>query len=355
MKHIGPVLGTLSIENIAVNKWPSWLQYFTNLTDLSIGGASIADIPDNGLDSMVNTLIDLVLNNNSLKAVPKAVSKLTALQLLALDKNKISNVTWLPKKSKLRSLSLNSNRLFDSKQLSNAILPYASSLVEFDIQGNLLTSFPDLNILTLIDELDFRHNRLVDPNSGSLPPGLSQLKLGSNNLPRLPRFLCTMNSISQLFVGSNSITELEAVGFPPHVHGAELENNKLTEITDTSFPENASITYILLNNNPLVRITDNAFKNLQHLVELQVRNTKLTRLPLALIHLPRLDEFDISDTSTLVCTCLEHSLTEWILSIQPVLVKGTCGKTSVYYFYSVMSNDCPNRRDLIEGEYITGK
>ncbi|CAG5119858.1 unnamed protein product [Candidula unifasciata] len=348
MKHIGSFLGTLSIENVPVKTWPTWLQYFTNLTDLGIGGASIKDIPDNGLDSMINTLTDLTLNNNSLTIVPFAISKLTALQLLALDKNKIANATYLPQKSKLRSLSLNGNKLHDSKELSNVLKPYGSTLVDFEISSNQLTSFPDLNILTLISDIDFRHNRLSDPNSGSLPPGLDQVKLGSNNLPRLPRFLCTMNSVSQLFAGSNSITELEAVGFPPSTHGVELENNKLTEITNTSFPVNASITYILLNNNPLVRITDDAFKNLPHLLELQVRNTKLTRLPLALIYLPKLDEFDISDTTSLVCTCLEHSLMQWILKITSTMVKGTCGKTSVEYFYTVLSQGCPGTRGVIE-------
>ncbi|BFZ20231.1 hypothetical protein BsWGS_23270 [Bradybaena similaris] len=342
MKHIGPVLGTLSLENVDLHSWPSWLQYFSNLTDLSMNGASLSGIPDDGLDSLVSNLKTLTLNNNSFTSIPKAVSKMIALEFLGFDKNKISDVSWLPQNCKLTSLALTDNRLHDSKQLSNVIRPYANNLTGIQLQGNMLTSFPELGTFNLVQELDFRRNKLIDPNSGSLPPDLRQLKLGSNNLPRLPRFMSSLNSITELYVGSNSITELEAIGFPPQTHGAELQNNKLTKITDTSFPENSTITYILLNNNPLVKISDIALKNLPHLVELQVRNTRLTRLPLALSYLQNVDTFDISNTATLVCTCLERGLSKWILSIEERMLKGTCGETTVYYFYNVMSHDCPD-------------
>ncbi|CAG5119857.1 unnamed protein product [Candidula unifasciata] len=179
MKHIGASLNTLSIENVEMNTWPSWMQYCTNLTDLGISGASIGDIPDNGLDSLVNTAQNLELSNNSFTKIPKAVSKMTAVKFLGFQANKISDVSWLPQNAKLESISLFGNRLQDSKQLSTAILPYVSTLNGIELHTNLLTSFPDLGAFTLINELDFRRNKLIDPNSGSVPTGLVDLKLGN--------------------------------------------------------------------------------------------------------------------------------------------------------------------------------
>jgi Leucine-rich repeat (LRR) protein len=341
LKPIGASVGTLALDKLTLKEWPSWLQLFTNLTDLGISGCRISSIPDNGLDAQKHILTDLTLNNNSLKTVPKAVSYMTALRLLALDKNKIADVNWLPQSSNLTSLSLNGNKLHNADQLSDRLKVYADTLSDFNIQSNDLTSFPKLDFLVHVSSLDFVHNKLVDPNSGSLPVNLTDLKMKSNALPRIPRILSSLHQITQVWLGSNAITALEGTAFPPFSRGVELENNRITDIGDTSFPFNSSITYILLNNNPLVSISENAFLNLPHLVELQVQYTKLTRMPMALRSLDKIDVIYFTNIESLVCTCMEKSLQDWIKLMRPEMVKGTCGEVSILYFFTVLSPECP--------------
>lgn len=308
---------------------------------LGLSGCSLADIPEDGLDGMVNSLSSLILMNNNFTIIPQAVSKLVAVTSISLDNNRIADVKWLPGNRKLKSLSLNSNRLHDANQLSSVLRPHNNTLNELDLQDNLLQTFPNIDFLIHVSKLDFTNNRLIDSNFGSLPPGLKNLDMGENSLPRIPRFLSGLNSVTKLLLGHNSVTQLEGTSFPPSTQRVEVDYNLIAEITDSSFPDSSSITNIMLNNNPLVKISENAFRNLPNLEDLDLQHTKLTRLPLALASLNRAESINLSNTDSLVCTCAESSLRAWMLSHPGEIVKGKCGPTTIYYFFSVLSSGCP--------------
>ncbi|BFZ20229.1 hypothetical protein BsWGS_23268 [Bradybaena similaris] len=342
MKHIGTSVKSLYIKNFhAINEWPGWFQYFTHLTEVGISGTSISDIPDDAFNSLENKLTDLTLSNNSLLTVPRALSRISSLQSLSLDQNRIYDVRWLPQFSNLTFLALNSNRLYNASQVSIVLRGYASSLFACLIHNNYLTAFPDVDFLTQVNSMDFTNNMIVDANSGSLPPGLSELRMEHNSLPRIPQLLSMLQSITTLFLSSNKITQLQGTAFPPNVVVVQFQYNLIREITDSSFPKNSKISNIGLSSNPLATISDNAFKNLGHLAELNLQNTKLTRLPLALSSLTRLNVIDVSNTDTLVCTCQQNKLRNWILALPSGTVVGNCGGTSIYYFYSILSSGCP--------------
>ncbi|CAG5124721.1 unnamed protein product [Candidula unifasciata] len=342
MKNIGSTLETLYLERVNLATSPTWLGYFSRLTELDILSSFLEDIPDNAMDLMNNTMTYLNLYNNSLSEVPKSLSKLTSLLNLYLTENKIANTTWLPQSSKIQALSLNSNNINNAVQLSTSLLPYADSLQSLDIEDNQLSSFPELSFLTRIGTLSFRNNKLSDASSGSLPPKLYSLELQNNFLPRIPMIMSGLQSITDFTMPSNRITVIQSTDFSSVVTSVELGFNHITELTEYSFPKNSAIEYLYLNNNPLRKISVSAFNNLPILSDLSLQGTLLSRMPLALSSLTSLYSLDFTNTPSLVCTCLEKSLTSWVQARGPDVVSGDCGQITIYAFFTTFGPDCPN-------------
>ncbi|BFZ20260.1 hypothetical protein BsWGS_23299 [Bradybaena similaris] len=340
MSSLGHTLQTLDLDNCGMTNWPNWIKNYTNLTELSLSGNFLSSVPDDALDSLSNSLTTLVLQNNSLTSVPKTLSKFTALTLLYLQQNKISDVSWLPSGSKLTFLSLNHNNIFDHIQLSNALRPYSKTLNHLDIKNNHLTAIPDVGFLELMSSLDFSSNRISDSLGGSVPAGINSLDLESNAFRLIPKVLWAVQAVTYMLLSSNRIIDLGEMSIPPWIYGADLGNNLVVEITDSNFPKNSSLQMLHLNNNPIVRISDNAFKNLPRIYFLDLQNTKLTRMPLGLASAVGLNNLDLAGSSSLVCTCLEKSLAQWIMSIPDGNVNGDCGQTSIVTFYRDLSPLC---------------
>lgn len=340
MKNIGHTIQTLYLENVGLTAWPGWLQYFSSLTELSIVQASISSVPDNCLDHVNRSLTSLTITNTNITLIPKTVASLQSLTSLDLLDNKISDVTWMPQNSKLSSLSLNNNFITDANVVSKVLKPLAKTLSYIDLEGNRMTSFPDLSFLTNCGGFDLSNNRISNYTSGSLPPHTYDLDLGSNYLPFIPQFLSSALSLSDLVLSSNVIKYIRGQDLPPTVMELDLGYNLISEIADDSFMPNSRIVSLSLNNNPIIRISDVVFNNFPYLSELNLQSTKLTRLPLGLSSLSSLDSFDASDIKGLVCTCMEKDLAALFLRLQ--YLSGNCGATSIYEFFAALSPSCPS-------------
>lgn len=340
MKHLGPNLKSFTLKNVSLSELPDYIQYFSNLTELTVKYASLESVPDNALDLTSSNLKQLDLSNNKLRAVPKALSKLTNLQMLYLDHNKISDTSWLPISSKLISISLYSNDIFNASQLSQSLRAYKDSLNDVSLQFNRLTSIPDLEFLN-IGNIDLSNNRIADVISGSFSPVLGELNLGNNFLPSLPAVMKNMTSLTSIMLPWNVISVIQGSQFPPSTQLIEMGYNILTELTETSFPQSSKIETLHLSYNPIFLISNLAFSNLPNLIELNLSSSKLTRLPLGLASLQHLNILDMDGVMGLVCTCQEKTLAPLITSMQIDYVIGYCGKTSIYDFFKILSPDCP--------------
>ncbi|BFZ05826.1 hypothetical protein BsWGS_08865 [Bradybaena similaris] len=340
MKYLAPKLQSLSLGNVSLPTLPDWIQYCSQMSDLTIVNCFLKSIPDHALDAMAGSLISLSLTGNNLTAVPKAISTFTNITDLYLDSNKITDLQWLPKRCRLDTLALNNNKLSNGSQLSEALKPFAEFLSDLDLVSNELTAIPDLHFLTLTG-LDFSFNRISDLNAGSLPPDLRELNLEYNLLIAVPRVVMSLKSLKSLLMASNLLTHVQASTIPSTLQYLGVEHNQVTELTDTSFPENSSLRYLYLNNNPISKISDLAFQNLVKLHELHMSGTRLTRLPMGLSSLHKITTLDVSDISPLVCTCMEKDLKTWIVNMKSENVLGNCGLTSVYNFFSLLSPSCP--------------
>lgn len=340
MKHIGPRMETLFLQNVGLKGWPVWIQYFSNLTELSLEGEFISSIPDDALDMLASRLTGLSLSMNNLTSVPKTVSSLRALQSLQLYNNSITDITWLPRSSKLSLLALNFNSIADSSKLSNVLSAFADSLTELTLNGNHLTEFPDLSFLTKVDGLDFTHNWISLPGPGSLPKTLNGLYLGFNALTRIPEVFKSLPYVTDVLMTRNAVTEIRDIDFSPWIIDIDLSYNLVKELTDNSFPKNSNITSLDLESNPLAVISLHVFDNLPKLLALNLDDTKLARLPLGLSALVNVNFFSISNSYGLVCTCSEKSLTSWILS-RSNEVDSACGEMTIHDFFANYGQACP--------------
>ncbi|BFZ05829.1 hypothetical protein BsWGS_08868 [Bradybaena similaris] len=340
MKYLAPKLQSLSFGNVSFPTWPDWIQYCSQVSELTVDNSFLKSIPDHGLDGMAGSLISLDLSGNNLTSIPKTISTFTNITDLYLSQNKLTDVQWLPKRCRLDTLALDNNKLSNGSQLSEALKPFAEFLSDLDLVSNELTAIPDLHFLT-VTGLDFSFNKISDLNAGSLPPDLYELNLGYNLLIAVPRVVMSLKSLNSLIMASNLLTHVQASTIPSILHHLSLEHNQVTELTDTSFPENSSLRYLYLNNNPISKVSDLAFQNLAKLQELYMSGTRLTRLPLGLSSLQNITTLDVSDISPLVCTCMEKELRPWVMNMKSDNVLGNCGLTSVYNFFSSLSQSCP--------------
>lgn len=233
------------------------------------------------------------------------------------------------------------NKISDADQLSRLLQVHGDVLQNFDIYSNQLTAIPNISFITKISVLDFSNNHIFYTNSGSLQPDLGELILSNNYLPFIPRIMNNLNFLSNLDMSSNHVTATWATNIPVSVVGVSLNENLITELTDTSFPQNSSILDLNLNNNPLYKISPNAFQNLAKLSNLHLQYTKLTPLPVAIAALSSLDFLDLRRSDDLMCTCMEKSLEFRISSLKSFTVFGECGYMNIYDFFTQFSQDLP--------------
>jgi len=178
----------------------------------------------------------------------------------------------------LTSLRMVGSGLTDARFTS---LPFANTLTELNLDGNLLTSIPDTTMLTSLEHLNLNNNEISGELSHTFPSSLESLELGYNKITKI-------SSLS--FTGGKSL----------------------------------SFTFLLLTDNAITAVSSNAFDQIPELEYLYTDGHHLTRLPLALAKLTKLKDFDISPAvndkdepiKDFQCTCDEaESLVPWYAAL----------------------------------------
>lgn len=338
LKHIGLTLDSLLLTNVSLTSWPSWITFLPHLGTLELSNM-VFQVPDNGLDNQVNTLSSVNFENLNLTEIPSAISKLIHLQYLVLDNNKISKISGLPNASSFTLLSLDGNRISDAGQLSEGLRAVSSYLTTLQLRENRLQSLPDLSAMSKLDALYLNENVISSVGGGKVPPSLRFIELVDNYIPSLYVFMQAGIHLVTVRFDHNYILEIRDVDIPVSVTEMSIMYNRITELSDASFPVNSKMGSLSLDFNPISTISLSAFTNLKNLFYLSLGGTQLTRLPLALGALTKLITVSLAGNDHLVCTCMEKSLRDWSLAMD---VDGDCGLTSIIYFFKFMSDQCPD-------------
>uniref|UniRef100_A0A0B7BLL2 LRRCT domain-containing protein n=1 Tax=Arion vulgaris TaxID=1028688 RepID=A0A0B7BLL2_9EUPU len=284
LEHIVPNLKVITLINVGLTSWPSWISSSKSLYFLNFALNSIAYVPDDAFNSLTNTLKQLSLETNGLTEVPKALLNLSQLKQLVLSGNNFKDVNGRPGIEQLLSF------------------PSAKTIEGLFIESIGLTVLPNLSGLTKLTAIKLGYNNISDPTSGSLPMSVTYLQLQFNNLPSVPTVVSNVADIGILDLSNNQITNISMDMLSSKIYYLDLSNNNISEITEAIGTRIYSLDTLNLKFNPITYIAPSAFKSITSLIDLYLDNTFLTELPVALSSLINLRTLTITPGS-LTCEC----------------------------------------------------
>ncbi len=243
-KEIGDLvnLNSLNLDKNKLKKLPNEIGKLVNLDELLICDNILTELPKEIGDLLNLTVLDVSFNR--LKVLPKEIGNL--INLKRLDVGGCTQLTHLPKEiGKLKNLielDVGSNQLVElPKEIGNL-----TSLKELWIGSNELTQLPeDIAELTQLTKFCVSYNHLTGlPDMRELVH-LTQLRLDSNQLTELPKWIGNLVDVTWLDLRDNKLKRL-----PEEITGlVKLETLQLAQNEDLILTHNQEIWIDKLKNN----------------------------------------------------------------------------------------------------------
>lgn len=350
MKGIGDTLEELSIGTTSITVWPTSLQYATKLRDLSAGGNTYSNIPDDAFLGFYHSLESLSLRKCGLSTVPReALGRLKNLKTLDLSNNPFIHFpddSFSPKlQNSLNNLYISNNALTDIPPAVRSLTFLSSlglsqnpvktlnmtsfgglskSLGHLNLAGCEMESIPPvIRTLTQLTVLDLRQSGLKtirddDFNGLSI---LNELNLDRNKLIKMSDHAFRgLKYLRKLTLFQCNLTALpRAVNDLPFLEDLYVYENQITTIPDNSLVGARFLQHLVLDDNPVSQISDHAFDGASSLTLIMVTRGRMTTVPKALTALGGFSRINLSD-NPVQCTCD----LKWILSHVNIQVAGEC-------------------------------
>lgn len=180
----------------------------TSLNYLDISSTILTKLPDNAFDNLPN-LINLVLRNNKLTAVPSSIERLQKLRVLDVSSNCLTEIPpGINKCAELYILNVRGNQLESLPPLGQGRL---GKLAVLDFSNNRLSEFPeDLTCLSLssLSEIHAQNNAIVSlPASIKNVHALKLLNLEGNVITVIPPEVSLCVKLKEINVKGNRLTD----------------------------------------------------------------------------------------------------------------------------------------------------
>lgn len=219
----------------------------------------------------------------------KDLSKMTSLEVLWLNENKISDITPLSKLINLKELHLGNNNIRNLKPLSSLI-----NLQELYLSINDIEDVSPLSNLTNLTLLSIRNNNISDISSLSNLTKLEQFSVNNNNISdisvmqnmkKLQRAwlhnnkindispLSDLSNLVQLHLTGNDIHNIDALSSLLKMNFLYLDNNNISDISALS--EMEKLVILDLDNNNVTNVT--YLQNCVKLQELHLSNNNVDK------------------------------------------------------------------------------
>ena len=339
----------------------------------------------NAFNAIENNVTYLNLEHNALVHLPAALGKLSYLKYLLLLDNPLVSldaIVFVSMSSTLRTLSmslsyfntlphelhvlaalqsLTAHTITFPDWNSTVFQIFETSLTNLDISHSNFTSIPSAvcnlhslqslsvnyspnlrtntgNIfdrcagkqMAFITHLSLKYNELTTiPNFGSLFPRLKTLDLMNNDLHFIGhRSIAGLPSLSTMYLSGNQFVRIPSEVYAAHnLQSLHLKYNLIRTIGRFDLLYNRNLTTLNLLGNPLEYISDNAFISNTYLNDINLHDTKLGKIPLALVRLPHLGTVYISG-SPINCSCQSMSyLKSW--NVGPVNLFASCAISGI--------------------------
>ncbi|BFZ22332.1 hypothetical protein BsWGS_25371 [Bradybaena similaris] len=337
-----------------------------NLVSITFENADISNIADDAFNSSAATLREVNFIKLKLPRLPTAlmtIENLTSLTVEDIPMYGRYNSTLMQHLGKsVRVLKLVSMIMYQWYEW----LPYFTCLEEFNMYRtsigvayisfsplagtlrslNLSYSsvyrpsylFAGLSLNYLVLSNNYLGNNVADLEISLIPTvtTLRNLYLDSNGLDVIPSTISKMVNLSFLDLSSNFITRIPPDSVPPSLRDLNLHNNRILQITDTTFSTGSQLQTLNLNFNYHVKVTPLAFLPLQQLRVLLIQYGGITLLPISLTALTKLEYLDLYFNLEMKCYCPRGELAKWYRSLTNITVNGHCDPYNSDYGHDLL-------------------
>ncbi|XP_006822611.1 lutropin-choriogonadotropic hormone receptor-like, partial [Saccoglossus kowalevskii] len=271
---------TLALNNISLIKDYAFIN-MTKLNALLLQENIIRILGDHAFDGL-DHLTHLDLNLNQITEFPVALSVLSRLKELDLQRNRISYIrdNAFSGNPELKIVELLGNSIRSVGKYAFSNMPKLEKLALSTAKD--LKEFPDLTGTSSISglHLDRCSIQSVPDDLCIQLPNLKSLDLHSNPIQTIPN-LSECNELRIINLGGTAITSLEGKPFIGlfKLRDLTLNNNYITIIPEDAFVGLTDLQYLDLQRSAIEEIHPNAFAPLKHLENLNLSENKFRVLP----------------------------------------------------------------------------
>ncbi|KAG5681191.1 hypothetical protein PVAND_010648 [Polypedilum vanderplanki] len=262
-----------------------------SLNQLILESNEISNIHPTAFDHLINSVVDLSLNDNKLKRIPDSIKKLRNLQALDLGKNQISEIEsdsfdGLETLAGLRLTEYQITRITKGAFValkSIHVLNFASNKIRHVDQSAFLSN-------EKLRAIRLDSNALEDISSAFTSLSSLVLLNVSNNNIKWFDFSHLPASLEWLDIHNNNITELGNyfdVTSQLRINYLDVSNNKIRKVKNDLIPKN--ITTINLSNNLIDEIPSGTFLNKKHLRKVHLSGNMIRKLQITSLIVSKFD------------------------------------------------------------------
>ncbi|XP_050525501.1 leucine-rich repeat-containing protein 58 [Daktulosphaira vitifoliae] len=228
--------------------------------------------------SRPETIDTILLNHNTIVALPQIIDRFQHLRVLDISNNRITSIPEFIVRLPLHTL-IAKNNLIDDEGIPKT---FESQLKVLNISGNRLIHFPDqILMISSLEYLYMGSNHLVEiPKDIDRLIRLKFLCLGGNNLSDVPVTLGQLDNMKALNLSHNSLESLpQSIANLKNLKSLMLHKNRLRTLP-VEIVSLKCLSELSLRDNPLVvRFVSDMTHNPPTLLELSARIIKINNVP----------------------------------------------------------------------------
>ncbi|XP_061391871.1 kinesin-related protein 4-like [Musca vetustissima] len=308
MSSVHYLLSSSSIEELDLSRNnlmelnPNAFSKLSNVIYINLSQNNLQKIPDHVFDT-IDTIEELDLSYNSLKTLPPAIFNKTALAILHLKYNSISNDLRFGT-SDLQQLDLSFNQIHT---VHHGMFDKMSSLTNLNLKGNGLTKIQPDSFLTLknLRHIDLSINELEQVSSMMFYKNSELDVIRLNDNPRLSQLptdgFRSYNGYFTVYYFDISNCAISSLGHRtfstmPHLATLKLAWNNINNLDRDTFANLKKLVDLDLSNNLIAKLDELIFMNNNDLSKLNLAGNPIHKLSVRLfLPLNKLRELDVSD------------------------------------------------------------
>jgi hypothetical protein len=213
----------------------------------------------------------------------EGIQYFTELEILYLDGNKISDISYLSGLANLITVSLGSNQISDISSLSGL-----ANLITVSLNSNQISDISSLSGLANLIHLRLYSNQISDISSLSGLTNLTYLLLSGNQISDISP-ISGLENLTTLTIG-NQISDISPLSGLMNLTALVLDENEIYNVSPLSGLTN--LTFLYLYNNNIYDISP--LSGLTNLYNLDLRNNQISDIS-ALSGLTNMFYLDLGD------------------------------------------------------------